>query len=138
MTTVTELRTDDDRQRGLSVMRDLFPNLTEEQYRTFFEDDEYHLFALDDSEADIVGLAGVSVRPVMHHERHVWVHDLVVDADYRGEGHGRRLLDHVEAWARDRGCGLVALATGKDRDIARLFYEEQGYEEWGSVYERRL
>ncbi|WP_254535150.1 GNAT family N-acetyltransferase [Halomarina litorea] len=122
MAAVTELRTEADRQRGLPVMRDLFPHLTAEQYRSFFEDD--HLFARTLS-GEIVGLAGVSVRSVLHRERHVWVHDLVVAHPHRGEGHGRLLLDHVEAWARAQGCDLVALATGADRDVARLFYESR-------------
>jgi GNAT superfamily N-acetyltransferase len=137
MTRLAELGTVDERDEALSVMRELFPGLDRERFRGFFEDDDYHLFALTDDDTP-VGLAGVSVQQVMHHERHVWIHDLVVTEGRRGDGLGRRLVEHVERWGRDRGCGSVALATGADRDIARLFYEELGFEEWGSVYERRL
>ncbi|MFC5972834.1 GNAT family N-acetyltransferase [Halomarina salina] len=137
MPRLVELTEDDERDRALSVMRELFPTLDADRFRGFFEDDDYHLFALHEDDAP-VALAGVSVQRVMHHERHVWVHDLVVTEERRGEGHGKTLLDHVERWGRERDCEAVALATGVDRDIARLFYEDQGYEEWGSVYERRL
>jgi GNAT superfamily N-acetyltransferase len=127
----------DDCEDALAVMQELFPTLDAGRFRGFFEDDDYRLFALVDGDAT-VGLAGVSVQRVMHHERHVWIHDLVVTEPRRGEGFGRRLLEHVERWGRDHDCEAVALATGADRDLARLFYEGAGYEEWGSVYERRL
>ncbi|MFD1515039.1 GNAT family N-acetyltransferase [Halomarina rubra] len=137
MPRLTELASTEERDGALSVMQELFPSLDAERFREFFTDDDYRLFALVD-DGRPVALTGVSVQRVMHHERHVWVHDLVVTESRRGEGLGRRLLDHVESWGRDHDCESVALATGADRDIARLFYEEQGYEEWGSVYERRL
>jgi len=118
-------------------MRELFRGLDPDRFRGFFGADDYHLFAPSDDDTP-VGLAGVSVQQVMHHARHVWIHRLVVTEERRGEGLGRRLVEHVERWRRDRDCESVALATGADRDIARLFYEGLRFEEWGSVYERWL
>lgn len=153
MPRLVELSAAAERDVALPVMQELFPTLDADRFRGFFEDDDYHLFALheggtatdesvdSDETADVdtvVGLAGVSVQHTMHHERHVWVHDLVVTEHRRGEGFGRALLEYAEHWGRERDCDSISLATGIDRDIARLFYEAQGYEEWGSVYERRL
>lgn len=126
-----------DLEAAFPVMRQLFPDLDLEAFEAFFDDDRYRLFARW-VDGEVVGLAGVSVRPVMHHERHVWLHDLVVDEAHRGRGHGSRLLAFVEAWAADAGCDLIALATRPERETARSMYEQRGYDRWGYVYERRL
>lgn len=134
---VREVTAGRERDTAFRLMGQLFTDLDREGFEAFFEDDRYHLFAGWDGEA-VVGLAGVSVRPVLHHERHVWLHDLVVDEPRRGEGHGTRLLEFVEGWAAERGCDLVALPSRTERDRAHRFYEERGYDRWGYVYERRL
>ena len=54
----------------------------------------------------------------------VTVRDIGVDADVRGLGLGRRLLETVEAVARRRGARAVALGAVDD---ARGFYERLGY-----------
>jgi ribosomal protein S18 acetylase RimI-like enzyme len=46
---------------------------------------------------------------------------LVVDAQHRGQGVGRRLVAAVEAWASGRGLDLVAVRS----NVA--FYERLGY-----------
>jgi len=89
-------------------------------------------------EASLVAVAGVSVQRVLHHERHLWVHDFVVDEPHRGEGLGSEFLDWLAAWARERDCETLALACHGDNDAARAFYETEGLEVWGQVMERSL
>lgn len=134
---VAPVTTAAERDAAFPVMAQLFPDLDRAGFEAFFDDGRYRCFAARDADG-VVGLAGVSVRPVLHHERHVWLHNLVVDADRRGEGVGGRLLAFVEDWAAGRGCDLVALPSRASRDRAHGFYEERGYERWGHVYERRL
>lgn len=62
-----------------------------------------------------------------------WVEELMVDEGRRRQGVGRQLIQSFEAWARERGCRLVALATRR----ARPFYLALGYEE-SETYLRRL
>ncbi|MFC6835420.1 GNAT family N-acetyltransferase [Halomarina ordinaria] len=136
-TTTRELTAESDRRAACSLLAQLFSDVEEDRIRGFLDDDAYHLFGRF-ADGTLVGVAGASVRPVLHHERHVWLSDLVVDADRRGEGHGARLLGFVEEWARERDCDLVAFAVRAGNDGAERFYEAHGYEAWGSVYERRL
>jgi GNAT superfamily N-acetyltransferase len=51
-----------------------------------------------------------------------------VDEKYRGSGAGRALVEHVEAWARERGALEVSLRTNIVRDGAHKFYQHLGYE----------
>jgi GNAT superfamily N-acetyltransferase len=62
-----------------------------------------------------------------------WVEELVVRNDHRGQGIGRALMNAFEAWARNRGCALVALATRR----AAPFYQALGYQE-SAAYLRKL
>ncbi|WP_254545038.1 GNAT family N-acetyltransferase [Halomarina pelagica] len=134
---IREATTEREERDAVALLKQLFGDLDDGEVRAFFDDDAYRAFCLYEGDAP-VAVAGVSVRPVLHHERHVWLHDLVVEESRRGEGRGARLLAFVEDWARERGCDLAALAARKGNDGARRFYERSGYEPWGTVYERRL
>ncbi len=62
-----------------------------------------------------------------------WVEEVLVRQEHRGHGSGRALMSAFEAWARERGCALVALATRR----AAPFYLALGYEE-SAAYFRKL
>lgn len=65
--------------------------------------------------------------------RVAWVEEIMVSAAFRRQGIGQLLMQEFEAWARARGCKLVALATRR----AATFYQALGYEE-SAVYFRKL
>lgn len=123
--------------QAIDVLCELWTDEPRDRVAEFFEEAGYHALCAFEDE-DVVGVAGVSEQRALHHERHAWVHDIVVTAERRGEGIGRVLMGAVESWARERGLDLVALATIDSNDDARRFYDENGYEEWGRVHERRL
>ncbi|MFI8512606.1 GNAT family N-acetyltransferase [Streptomyces sp. NPDC085460] len=50
-----------------------------------------------------------------------------IRADRRGGGLGRELMERAAARARERGCALVQLTSGKGRADAHRFYASLGY-----------
>jgi GNAT superfamily N-acetyltransferase len=66
--------------------------------------------------------------------RVAWVEELMVDAGCRKQGVGRVLIQSAEAWAEERGCRLVALATRR----AAAFYEALEYEPSATYYRKLL
>lgn|GEM_PF-928583 len=86
------------------------------------------LIAVD--EATPVGL--LAVRVVRYFEREgsfARVLALAVDELHRRRGIGRALLDRAEAWARERGCTDIEVASHRDRADAQAFYAAHGYED---------
>ena len=56
----------------------------------------------------------------------LYIDDLCVDERARGKGIGRRLYEHVCAWAKAQGCYDLTLNVWEGNDGARRFYESMG------------
>ena len=88
---------------------------------------------------DVVGLATVNARDVLHHGTPVvQLTALVVRPEHRGHGVGRALADAVLAWAAERGADRLVVTTALHRVEAPEFYERLGFEHTGRRYVRRL
>ncbi|MDR0577748.1 MAG: GNAT family N-acetyltransferase [Candidatus Accumulibacter sp.] len=53
--------------------------------------------------------------------------DVIVAAEYRGRGLGRRLVEHVVAWAAASGLPRITLLADRDNAPALAFYERLGF-----------
>lgn len=60
------------------------------------------------------------------HGLRFYVDDLVVDADHRGRGYGKRLLEWLEAKARALECNAFDLESAVHRSAAHRFYFQAG------------
>lgn len=58
----------------------------------------------------------------------IWVEELFVEKQFRGQGTGSRLIKAVFELAKSRGCGRVELAV-LDWNPAADFYSSQGFEQ---------
>jgi len=143
---VDELTTDEQWDEAVAVLHQLWSHEDESFVRGFRDEEGYRAFGLyddvDASDGDaggtLVAVAGISIQRVLHHRRHAWIHDLVVEGELRGNGYGAELLDWIENWARERECEYVALANVLDNDDGLSFYEDNGMERWGYVVETEL
>jgi len=88
----------------------------------------------------VVGWATVAIAESMTATRHAELEGLVVDAEYRGGGIGRLLLERAERFARENGCPMLRLRSNVLRERAHAFYERSGYASPKSqrIYEKRL
>ncbi|RQH03053.1 GNAT family N-acetyltransferase [Natrarchaeobius oligotrophus] len=131
------LSTDADREAAVPIMQQLWSDADAEEILEWTGEDDYRLFGRFD-DGELVGVAGVLVRDVLHHARHAWLYDLVVAESRRGEGHGSALVSFVESWADEHDCEHVALASPLEKTDVHRYYEDRGYERWGYVIEKSL
>jgi len=134
---VQELTTEAERRAAVPILRQLWEHKTDEQIFEWTGDEEYTLLG-GFVEGDLVGVAGLVVQRVLHHERHLWLYDLVVDEQHRENGYGTDLLAAVEAWADDHDCETVALASPLEKEGVHEYYESRDYERWGYLFETSL
>jgi len=88
---------------------------------------DHAVFVAENGGGEIVGFAGAFVNRTVEADARVELSGLVVDEAARSQGVGKRLLDRVEEWAREKGCGAVGLRSNVIRERAHAFYERHGY-----------
>ena len=84
--------------------------------------------AEDAANGKVIGWAHVFMVPFIESGPNAELGGLVVDEKYRGSGAGRALVEHVQAWARERGAGELNLRSNIVRDGAHKFYQHLGFE----------
>jgi ribosomal protein S18 acetylase RimI-like enzyme len=107
----------------------------QEIYAQFARYPDYRLFVVCDSHGS-QEILGVYALLVMHNLAHrgapsAIVEDVVVAAEYRGKGIGRRMMEHAAAQARAAGCYKLVLSSNRHRERAHAFYESLGFERHG-------
>lgn len=113
----------------LELMTQLNPRLhiTPAMLQAAAQDSATHLFAAVD-QGRIVGCASlcVSHSPTGRKGR---IEDVVVSSDYRGQGLGRRLMQHLVDYARKELAPIVLNLTSKpEREAANRLYQALGFQ----------
>jgi GNAT superfamily N-acetyltransferase len=76
----------------------------------------------------VVGMASVqTVISTAEGALSGWVEDVVVAAELRGQGVGRRLMAAVDSWARRHGVRRLQLVADRRNQSALTFYDRLGY-----------
>jgi GNAT superfamily N-acetyltransferase len=86
------------------------------------------VWVAEDDSGRVVGFLHACARQNLIVEPSCEIAALVVDESRRGQGVGRALMAHAEAWARSRGLTIVMLRSRVERTQAHAFYERLGYE----------
>lgn len=134
---IRELRAESERREAVPVLQQLWSDAEPAEILAWTGNDDYHLFG-GFVDGELVGVAGVLVTDMLHHVRHAWLYDLVVDKARRAEGHGTALVKFVEEWATEKGCEHVALVSPLAKEGTHQYYEDRDYEKWGYVLEKQL
>ena len=134
---IRELEEESRRREAVPIMRQLFTDTSPDEIVEWTGDDDYHLFG-GFVKGELVGVAGVLVKHMLHHARHAWLYDLVVDESQREQGYGTALIEFVEQWANERDCEHIALVSPLKKEEVHQYYDNRNYEKWGYVIEKDL
>lgn len=138
---IIELRTLEQWKEAFPIIKQLHPHLVEE---TYFEllygmfETGYRLFGLT-VEGQMAAIAGIFLRVNFCSKHHVYISELVTDADHRSQGYGEKLLHFIDNWAIEHGAEYIALESGLPRVKAHRFYEDKGhYDRWCYSFRKKL
>ena len=115
------------------IRPDLFkPHTTkydEQELEALLSDDSKPIFVYDDGE--VKGYAFCQVTEVkddklLQDVKTLYIDDICVDENARGQHVGKSLYEHVRDYARDVGCHHVTLNVWEGNDAALSFYRNMG------------
>jgi GNAT superfamily N-acetyltransferase len=87
-----------------------------------------HVVLVAESQTEgVVGWIHVAEQDILEIGRSCEILGLVVAADQRGHGVGRRLVEWVERWAFERGLKQLSVRSNVARTESHPFYERLGY-----------
>lgn len=89
-------------------------------------------FVLDRGDGKLGGFLETSIRPWAEGCTTAnvgYIEGWFVDADLRGEGWGRKLVEVAESWAREKGCREMGSDTWMENQSGRDAHKALGYEE---------
>lgn len=86
----------------------------------------------------VLGLAVWRVHENTYAGLQLYVDDLITDEQRRSAGVGRALLARLEQTARARGCAVLCLDSGTQRQQAHKFYFREGLTIPAFHFSRRL
>lgn len=75
----------------------------------------------------VVGWVHGYLSQLIESNYRVEIGGLVVTANARREGIGRRLITEIETWAKERGAMELSVRCRADREEAHRFYEQLGF-----------
>ena len=140
-TCVRELLNKEDLLKAFLVFKQLRIDLDEETYLNLIQEmkkEGYIIFALY-LDSEIVAVAGVIKLTNLYYGKHLWVNDLVTNINHRSMGYGKILLTFIGEWAKENGCGVVALSSGLQRLEAHKFYESKmEFDKTSYVFKKQL
>ena len=74
----------------------------------------------------VVGVTVFRVIEKTFTGRELYCDDLVTDEARRSSGAGRAMIAYMERLGRERGCDVLALDSGTQRQLAHKFYFREG------------
>ncbi len=116
---------DVDLRRSHRVMVQLRPQLSQDAYvaQVHHQEahDHYRVVSLYE-DGEVRAVAGFRLATGLALGHHLYVDDLVTDSETRSHGHGKALLDWMEAHGKAHGCKQLVLDSGVQRHAAHRFY----------------
>jgi GNAT superfamily N-acetyltransferase len=117
---------------------DVPPEVLRQRYETILaEHPHYHCFGafLD---GKLAAIAGAWIATKIWCGRYLEVDNLVVAPEIRSSGLGTALIQHLEAFARERDCNLAVLDSYTSNHASHRLYHRLGFEIWGFHFVKPL
>lgn len=127
---VRELNGKEEMLRYISVMNELYPTLTLEEYERdlteMLRNNRYGQAAVFDGD-ECLGIAGFWIGTKLWCGKYLEIDNLVVSSKYRSKGAGKLLFDYLGAKAKKEECSMIALDSYTSNFKAHKFFYNEGF-----------
>lgn len=123
----------------LKIHADLRPDIfknnsikyTNEELKEILADENRPIFVAVDDRDEVLGYAFCVLKrqpfsTMMYDFKTLYIDDLCVDENARGQHIGKALFDYVTEFAKKQGCYDITLNVWENNNAARKFYESMG------------
>lgn len=135
-----ELTTIEEMVEQIEIIRHLYPNISEEKYKTFLQTmipHNYTQVAIFENEV-CVGLTGLWYGIKLWSGKYMEIDNFIVHPEHRSKGIGKLLTDYVNQKAIDLDCTMIVLDAYTQNFTAHRFYYNQGYNSRGFHFVKTL
>ena len=117
------------------IRPDLFKGNTvkynEQELAELFNDESKPIFVYEDEDGNILGHAFCQIIEIKNNQllqdiETLYIDDICVDKDARGQHIGKSLYEHVRDFAKSIGCNNMTLNVWEGNDSALCFYKSMG------------
>ena len=127
MENIQKLTTEMEWMQAFPLMKQLRPYLEEKEYIEILREmtkEKFEMYGLFDNEK-LVSIIGFAWKINLYYKRHIFVYDLVTDANERSKGYGEKLLSFAGNLAQEGKAEYIVLESALHRIDAHRFYEEK-------------
>lgn len=135
-----ELTTIEEMVEQIEIIRHLYPNISEEKYKTYLQTmipHNYTQVAIFENEV-CVGLTGLWYGIKLWSGKYMEIDNFIVHPEHRSKGIGKLLTDYVNQKATDLDCTMIVLDAYTQNFTAHRFYYNQGYNPRGFHFVKTL
>ena len=103
------------------------PDVVKQRIERLLSRPQNVLLVADLAESGVAGWIHAAEQDILETGRSCEILGLVVAANQRNHGIGRRLVERVEQWAVERGLRQISVRSNVLRSESHQFYERLGY-----------
>ena len=124
------------------IFRENAIKYTPEQLEVLLQDENSPIFIYDE-DGLVAGYCFCQIREftdstVLTDRKELYIDDLCVDENRRGQRIGSALYDHAVAYAKEIGCQFLTLNVWCGNEVAMRFYENAGLTKRNIMMEKKL
>ncbi|MFK7784348.1 MAG: GNAT family N-acetyltransferase [Crocinitomicaceae bacterium] len=126
---IRELKSKEEMLSAYNILLEVYPNLTMEEYARELDvmmPHNYGQMVVMDGDT-IAGLTGYWIGSKLWCGKYMELDNVVVAEKYRRKGIGKMLFDHMEHFAKEEKCTMLALDSYTTNFKAHRFFYGQGY-----------
>jgi GNAT superfamily N-acetyltransferase len=126
---VKELTTLDEMVLQIEIIKELYPNLTLQKYKSYLNEMIPHNYKqLAVFEHDVcIGLTGFWSGIKLWSGKYIEIDNFIVHSNHRKKGVGKLMTEYIEKIAKKSNCTMVVLDAFTGNFKAHRFYYNQGF-----------